>query len=154
FEQTAILEAVADAPLERRARVFEPHQPRAHLLTVAADDALRLVGLGARHRNLDLPHRVDRHRPDGLRVAADAEALDAVAVEQRHYHAGLDVRRGVEDDDGRRRVRLAHAAAASTDWTRNSSMVMSSCCSAGPTNSEIALSISSRSCGNVDVPCD
>ena len=61
----------------------------------------RLLGQSRRARRRgSAPERVDRHRPDRLRVAGRAEALDAVAVEQRHDDAGFDVGGRGEDDDG------------------------------------------------------
>ena len=46
--------------------------------------------------------------------------------------------------DNRSKNQYSSRAAASVAWTRSSSMVMSSCCSAGPTNAEMAFRISSR----------
>ena len=82
--------------------------------------APRLLGLALGHGDADRsPSGVDRHRQDRLRVAGAAEAVDAVAVEQRHDDAGLDVGRRCEKTTtgrimDRERRRQARTAAAPT----------------------------------------
>jgi hypothetical protein len=125
LQQTTVAEPVFDAALQPLELVAQPDDPGADVLAMAVDDAARLLCRHVGNRHPDRAEGVDRHRPDGLRVARCAEAGDPVTVEQRHYHAGLDVGRGREYDD-----RLAHAptvCAALTSCTFNSNMVISSC---------------------------
>jgi hypothetical protein len=98
LEQPAVAEAVGDAALEVVELVAQPDDAAADVLAVALDDAPRLVrGVGG-DGDADVLERVDRHRPDRLRIARPAEARDSVAVEQRHHDARFDVGSRREDD--------------------------------------------------------
>ena len=107
LEQPAIPEPVSQPFLELLELVPQVDDARADVFAMALDDAPGIVGGFVGHGNPDVAQRVDGHRPDRLRIPGDAEARDAVAVEQRHDDAGFDVGRGREHDDGRHAGRAA-----------------------------------------------
>jgi hypothetical protein len=100
LEKSPVRKAVADALLEVVELVAQPHDLRPDIFTMALDDRpRRLRGFGA-NRDANVAERVDRHRPDRVRIAGDAEAADAVAVEQRDDDARFDVGVRRKDDYG------------------------------------------------------
>ena len=101
LEQTAVLEAVADPPLERLELRAERHDAATlDLVAVAVDDAQRRRGIVGVDRDAPLPRLVvQRERERRPRVVAEDRGLDPVRLEQAADDVGFDLRRRVEDDD-------------------------------------------------------
>ena len=99
LEQPPIPEPIADARLQVLEFVAQPHDAAADLVAMRVDDPRRLLGRFRVHGDPDLAERVHRHGENRLRVARHADAVDAVALEERHDDAGLDVGARSEDDN-------------------------------------------------------
>jgi hypothetical protein len=99
LEKSPILEAIRDAALQIVELVAQAHDLGAHVFAVALDDPPRVLRGALGHGDANLAERVDRHRENRLGIARDAEAGDAVAVEERRDDAGFDVGRRGEDND-------------------------------------------------------
>src|SRR4051812_25209037 len=128
FEQSAIPEPVADARFDLVELVAETHDARSNVLSMAVDDAPRILGDILRHGDADLTERAHRHRKNCLRIPADAKCRNPLAVQQCEDDAGFNVRGGREHDD-RRHHKCAGTATSST-LSRTS--VRSSCSPVSP----------------------
>src|SRR6185369_15960369 len=114
LEQPAILEAVADAPLERLELGAERHDAAAaDLVAVALDDPLRRLRVLGADGDAAFPGLiVQRERKRRPRVVAEESRRDIVRLEQAADDARLDLRRGAEDDDQIARPHTASLSAA------------------------------------------
>ena len=87
LQQSPVLEAVLDARLDFVELVAQPHHARADILAMALDDPACFVRDALGHGDTHLAERAHRHRQNRLGVSGDAEAGDALAVEQRQHDA-------------------------------------------------------------------
>src|SRR5262249_14726458 len=127
--------------------VSQPYDLSVHELgAVALDDAPRFSGVLRMYRDPDLAQCVHHHREHTLWQVRCYDCRYAMGLEKPPHDAGLDVGPGAENGDevsahrcsARAPERRGSPAGARLSSIFKSTMVISSCCGALPTNASIS----------------